>query len=193
MITLLLGIYGSLLSAQTTTISGTILPASKTPENITIALTVGENQWKTSPDTNGYYQFGDVPVNRAVSLKLTHSGIAVNGVSTYDFVLGVRHILGINRFENPAHYIAADINRSGAITAFDLTQMRQLILGITEDFPNNGAWRFVEKSQLENLEVVQGEVDYMGNFTDVFTVEESPLTVDFIGIKIGDLSGNAIP
>ncbi len=42
--------------------------------------------------------------------------------------------------------IAADANRSGSITSFDIVEFRKLILGIYDELPNNTSWRFVDKS-----------------------------------------------
>ena len=65
-------------------------------------------------------------------------------MSTFDLVLISKHILGINTFDSPYKHIAADVNQSGSITAFDLVQLRQLILNITTEFSNNDSWRFVD-------------------------------------------------
>jgi hypothetical protein len=54
----------------------------------------------------------------------------LNGVSTYDLVLIKNHIDGDLPFTSPYQYVAADINRSGTITTFDILELRNLILGI---------------------------------------------------------------
>ena len=54
----------------------------------------------------------------------------------FDLVLISKHILGNEaQFDSPYKYIAADINKSGSITAFDMVQLRQLILNITTEYP----------------------------------------------------------
>ena len=54
-----------------------------------------------------------------------------------------KHILGVQAFDNPYQLIAADVNGSGTITAFDMVQIRQLILNITTEFSNSPSWKFV--------------------------------------------------
>ncbi|MEZ4931413.1 MAG: hypothetical protein R2788_04680 [Saprospiraceae bacterium] len=65
-----------------------------------------------------------------------------NGVTTYDIVV-TRHILSIQPMDDPYKLIAADINNSGSITTFDIVQLRKLILGVYQNFPDNNSWRFV--------------------------------------------------
>ncbi len=69
-----------------------------------------------------------------------------NGVSTYDLVLIAKHILGLEPLTTPYKMIAADANRSGSITSFDIVEFRKLILGIYDELPNNTSWRFVDKT-----------------------------------------------
>jgi hypothetical protein len=68
----------------------------------------------------------------------------LNGVTTFDLVLITKHILGIQLLDSPYKMIAADVNNSSTITTADMIQLRKLILGIYDDFPNNTSWRFVD-------------------------------------------------
>lgn len=61
----------------------------------------------------------------------------LDGVSTLDLVLILRHILGIQTFENSSNLIIGDINCDGVITALDIVLLRRLILGIDENFPSS--------------------------------------------------------
>ena len=85
--------------------------------------------------------------------------------------------------------IAADINRSGTITAFDMVQLRRLILNITTEFPDNQSWRFVDASyQFTSTDPLKEPF----NETIVIDVNGvDQMDNDFIAIKIGDVSGNA--
>jgi hypothetical protein len=87
--------------------------------------------------------------------------------------------------------IAADANRSGSITTFDIVEFRKLILGIYNELPNNTSWRFVDKSYSfpnpsnpfqstipENVSISNLSADMMAN--------------NFEGVKIGDVNGSAI-
>ena len=68
----------------------------------------------------------------------------LNGVSTFDLVLISKHILGLDTLDSPYQLIAADANRSGTVTTFDIVQFRKVILGIQDTVPGNTSWRFVD-------------------------------------------------
>lgn len=40
--------------------------------------------------------------------------------------------------------IAADVNKSGTVTAKDISDLRKLILGVTADVSTNTSWRFAD-------------------------------------------------
>lgn len=48
-----------------------------------------------------------------------------------------RHILDIQSFTSPYKLIASDANNDGKISASDLTDLRKLILGTTNELPKN--------------------------------------------------------
>ena len=113
----------------------------------------------------------------------------LNGVSTFDLVLISKHILGITSFDSPYKYIAADINKSGSITAFDMVQLRQLILNITTKFPSNDSWRFVDASY--NFTSANPAAENFGEFHNINNLS-ADMVMDFIGVKVGDVNGNAL-
>ena len=114
----------------------------------------------------------------------------LNGVTTYDLILIAKHILGLQQIQSPYKMIAADANNSNSITSFDLVELRKLILGIYTELPNNDSWRFVDKSYVFP--------DSLNPFSTAFpettsyVVNVSSFSVEFVGIKIGDLNGSAL-
>jgi hypothetical protein len=87
--------------------------------------------------------------------------------------------------------IAADINRSGSISTLDLIQLRKLILNVTDRFPNNTSWRFVRDgfnfpNPLNPWSTVFPEIVNINNLN-------ANSFGNFVGIKIGDVSGNVNP
>ena len=68
----------------------------------------------------------------------------LNGVTTFDLVLLRSHILGTLLLDSPYKLLAADVNNSGNVSTFDIVALRKAILHITDSFPNNQSWRFVE-------------------------------------------------
>ena len=112
-----------------------------------------------------------------------------NGVTTLDIVLTQRHILGVEDFNSPYQYIAADVNKSNNISAVDLIQMRKLILGVFDEFPSNTSWRMVDDAYTfpdptDPLAFKFDESHYIFGF-------ESDLNVDFTAVKIGDINHSA--
>ena len=182
--------------AQTTTISGIVSTVTDLPmAGVTIELNSGGSTLTTMTDEEGNYSFEAVAINNPISINVKKEDDHLNGVSSLDFVLGARHILGLGRFELPTDYIAMDLNKSGSVTAFDLVEMRQMILGLITEFRNNDAWRFIEKDRLADIVITENEdFEYMDNSNEFLSINSvEPLIINIIGIKIGDVNGNAAP
>ena len=136
---------------------------------------------------DGHYSF-ELPMNNNYEIQPFNDEYPLNGVSTFDLVLISKHILGINSFANPYQYIAADVNQSGSITAFDMVQLRRLILNIDTHFQNNTSWKFVESAFTFDMEN-PAEADYP-TLSSVQNLAHD-MAIDFIAVKIGDVNGNA--
>jgi len=66
----------------------------------------------------------------------------LNGVSTFDLVLINRQILGLEPFELPWQFVAADVNLSNSVSTIDIVELRKLILGIYDTLPQVPSWVF---------------------------------------------------
>ena len=112
------------------------------------------------------------------------------GVETPDLIRISRHILGIEPINSPYKMIAADANKSGSITTFDIVELRKLILGVYTELPENTSWRFVVASdKLETKSV------FASSFNEAIYFNPdtgSVATLDFVAVKIGDLDLNAL-
>jgi len=86
--------------------------------------------------------------------------------------------------------IAADVNGSGTITAFDMVQIRQLILNITTEFTNTPSWKFVDAAYEFTTDNPVSEV--YPTVAQINNLSEA-MQLDFVGIKMGDVNGNARP
>ncbi len=112
----------------------------------------------------------------------------LNGVSTFDLVLINRHILGVELFNKPWKYLAADANNSGTISTFDIIELRKLILGVYDTLPHSTAWKFfMADCALDTLNPFNSACP--GSI--VFVPEFPPNQYLFYGIKTGDVNGNA--
>ncbi|MBK6997314.1 MAG: hypothetical protein IPH31_21250 [Lewinellaceae bacterium] len=116
----------------------------------------------------------------------------LNGVTTYDLVLISKHILGIEPFDSPYKMIAADANKSGSITSFDIVEFRKLILGIYSEMPSNTSWRFVDKYYtFPNL--LNPFQELFPEAKSVQDMQMANLNDDFVGVKIGDVNNSVVP
>ena len=143
---------------------------------------------------NGDYSIPNplaIPASFEIKPKLDTDPL--NGVNTWDLVLISRHILNLQPLNTPYKIIAADANKSGTVTTFDIVELRKLLLGTYTALPNNTSWRFIDKSQMftnnENpfADILRESIpllDLTGGNT---------LFYDFVGVKIGDLDNTAIP
>jgi hypothetical protein len=142
----------------------------------------------TVSDTFGTYVFLNAPPfagNTQITPELDIDHL--NGVNTWDLTLISRHILGLEALNSPYKIIAADANKSGTVTTFDIVELRKLILGSLPQLPNNTSWRFVDKTQVFT--------NPANPFADVIreNVQVTVLPPDFIGVKIGDVDNSVVP
>jgi len=102
-----------------------------------------------------------------------------------------KHILGVEPFNSPYKMIAADANKSGSITTFDVVELRKLILGIYTELPNNTSWRFVDKAfQFPNV-----NNPFQTSFPEMISVAaamSNQMGEDFMGVKVGDVNNTVV-
>lgn len=135
---------------------------------------------------DGLFSF-DVPMNTNVTIAPEKDDNYLNGVSTSDLVLLQRHILGVSPINSPYTLIAADANRDDKVDTRDLLQVSRLILGVYNELPTNTSWRFVDKNYtFANPTSPWGFAEVI-DLSNLSADEQA----DFLGIKIGDVSGNA--
>lgn len=140
-----------------------------------------------------FYGF-QIPFGASVTVgvdSVSTDSFPLNGVSTYDLVLISKHILAVDTLDSPYKMIAADANRSGSITSFDIVELRKLLLGYYDSLPNNRSWRFLPKSFVFSNPANPFEALFPSSL--YFNVlSENQYNKDFIAIKIGDVNNTAI-
>ena len=138
---------------------------------------------------SGDYMFNDVPFYNGYMVKPTKEDEALNGVSTLDILLIQKHILDIQTLNSPYKIIAADVNRSNTVTAVDLIEIRKLILGIYSDWQTTEPWVFIPDSH------IFADNENPWNFPETLVYNNLMISDDqanFFGVKMGDVTGNAI-
>jgi len=177
-------------SEEMAVVSGVIMDwkASSRVEGVMVKTATTTNTSKEMiTEEDGQYDF-ELAMYDTYTITPEKDDQPLNGVSTFDLVLITKHILGQQPFTNPYQLIAADVNNSGTVTAFDMVQTRKLILAIDDNFTNNTSWRFVESSYDFTTDNPLTE-----NFPEMATISDldKDMEMDFVAIKIGDVNGNA--
>ena len=175
--------------AQTATISGRITtPLGAALEDLSVIVSDGTIEYFDLTDANGEYAV-EVPAGATYTVTPFKDDQPLNGLSSFDLVLLYRHMTGEDPFYSPYQYIAADIDHSEALDINDTLELRKLILGIYQEFPNNTSWRFVRSNYI----FPNPQNPFQPPFPEFSTV--GPLSgditgINFYGIKIGDINGS---
>ncbi|MFK7984245.1 MAG: HYR domain-containing protein, partial [Saprospiraceae bacterium] len=157
-----------------------------------VAVSINHPDVETSmTDETGEFKLKDVPIGNDYTILPTRDFDILNGVSTFDLVLISRHILNIEAITSPYRLIAADVNRSKTITAYDIVQLRRLILRLSSDFSNNTSWRFVRT----DFAFDNAKDPNQAHFPEVYNINNLPkndMKIEgFVAVKIGDVNGSA--
>ena len=156
-------------------------------ENVMVELD-GYMQSMEMTNTLGGYAFDNVIMGEDYVVDPYKNDHPLNGVSTLDLVMIQRHVLGLFDLDSPYKLIAADINNDDGISSIDLIELRKLILGVHEYFPNNESWRFVD-AQHQFIDPTDPWNITFGEAYDINDIDQDML-VDFVGIKTGDVNNS---
>lgn len=142
---------------------------------------------------NGAYLFTGIAEGQFYTIRPYKNTNLTNGVSTFDMVLITRHILGVAPLNSPYKLIAADVNKSGTVTTFDLVALRKVVLNVETSFPEgNTSWRFIPADYV----FPDPTNPFDPPFPEVIVLPNlmgSKLEEDFIGVKVGDVNNSANP
>lgn len=156
-----------------------------------VTLTDGQGH-TTATDTAGYYEFDNLLAGLNYTVAPQKDLNWANGVTSYDLVLINRHILGLEPLDSPFKIIAADANKSSTVSAFDIVQLRKIILGVIENVPDGLSWRFVQAGFV----FPNAQNPFETAFPETYALpglDASHNDLDFTAIKTGDLNGTVVP
>ena len=181
-------LVGCLLGTSTATVSGIIQTNRYSAVSEAQVHLEGGGLPDKMTDQYGIYQFEPMPIGGRYLVEPGKNDDPLNGVTTKDLILIQRHLLGIKPFDNPYDLIAADINKSDEITAGDIIMLRRLLLGYYTAFPRNTSWRFVD----EGYSFPDPLDPWLEVFPETYEIDplEQHMNVNFVGVKIGDVSGD---
>ncbi len=154
-----------------------------------VKMIIGSTAMPTFTGIDGKFAFLNIPVGANYKVVPEKDTIAINGISTYDVFLLNRHILAIQPITSPYKLIAGDVDNNQKISTSDLVELRKLVLAVIPKFTNNKSWRFVTKKHVFT--------NPSNPWTTVFPEEAfvafsgPQMNNDFVGMKVGDINGNA--
>jgi len=169
-------------------IAGKVFNLSGQPmTNIEISLDQNETRSKHT-DKFGVYIFGGLSLGAACEVYPLYDKDPAQGVTTFDMVLIMQHILKTKPLTNAYQHIAADVDLNGSINIFDLLEIRNLILYKTDHFSVSPSHTFIEKKyQFSNPENPLEE--NISATHQCPALEENMIDLDFYMIKMGDIDG----
>jgi hypothetical protein len=183
---------GICVGPATGSVAGVIRTESNQPvEGVTVSLSGPTSNTASTPES-GTYSFSQLTLGGDYTVTPVLDANYLNGVSTFDLVLIQRHILGVQPLGSPYKMIAADVNNSRTITTLDVIQLRRLILAIDTELASNTSWRFIPASYVFPVPTNP----WFESFPEVINVNDlsgDELNQNFIGVKIGDVNGTAVP
>ncbi|MEL7163422.1 MAG: hypothetical protein AAFN92_21875, partial [Bacteroidota bacterium] len=141
---------------------------------------------------DGTFRFTSLPAGADYTITPTHFTDYLNGVRTSDIVAITRHILGVNLLDSPYKHIAADVDGNQEIDVADIINIRRLILGLSDTYPNDmPSWAFVP-ADYEFTELDNPWAEAFPSVSNFNNLDASVIDADFIGAKLGDVNGSAI-
>ncbi|MBV6472573.1 MAG: hypothetical protein JPMHGGIA_00830 [Saprospiraceae bacterium] len=138
--------------------------------------------------SDGKYLFKSIVTNQPYTLHPSCNEHWTEGISALDILMLQKHILGLEEFDQPIQWIAADVDRNGRLSGADISWMRRLILGKVQSVPSNESWRFVDEryafTSRDNplAEIFPEHLQLQGFWQDT--------AVNFRAVKVGDISGD---
>lgn len=139
----------------------------------------GSQPLTTSTSTTGSYSFAIPEGANTVQITPSKDINHLNGVDIVDIVLIQNHIIGKSMIGDENYkLVAADVNNDGRINGMDVIAIQRVTLQKEESFPDNKSWRFFDTEA--------------GEETVTVTELSDDKSVDFVGIKIGDVDQKGV-
>ncbi len=138
--------------------------------------------------SEGFYGFYEIPVPGHYEIKPVRNEEHGNGVSTADIVKIQRHILGLQLLDSPYKLYAADVNRSGSITASDISEIRKLILGVQAEFTKVPSWQFIPSDYV----FPNSQEPWKAPVSKILELTTDSMLTSFTSVKMGDVNNSVV-
>jgi hypothetical protein len=144
-------------------------------------------------DIDGNYTTNPMTAGQTFIFEPSKDTLPSNGISTFGLFVGQQYILGHEppQITSPYQIIAGDANCNGSFTTLDLFAIQQQLIGSTTEFTDCPSWVFIpEGHQMADLNDPQSIFPFPSIDTMLIMADTAS---NFIGVKIGDLLGDANP
>ncbi|MFT4759688.1 MAG: hypothetical protein ACI9LN_001653 [Saprospiraceae bacterium] len=144
-------------------------------------------------DIDGNYVTNPMTAGETFIFEPSKDTLPSNGISTFGLFIGQQYILGHEPalITSPYQIIAGDANCNGSFTTLDLFAIQQQLIGATPVFSNCPSWVFIPDGfQMASFDNPQSIFPFPSIDTMLITADT---TSSFIGVKVGDLLGDANP
>jgi hypothetical protein len=188
-------VQGSFTINNNQTINGTTYGISGNPleeTNITIDDSDGVISALQLTNDEGAYAIPLILNDTANVLTITPTKaelpVNLDLVDVADVASIRRHILHVETITSPYQLIAADVVNDGNINLIDMVDLQSVIIGKTNQFLSGNEWAFIP----ETYEIVDGQVPV--GYPQIVIVPldvNIPEEINFIGIRIGDVTMNS--
>ena len=171
-------------------IAGTVQNVSGTPIEGAKLILQGDRINQTFSNKDGNFLFEYLKENQDYTLTALVDTSDKEGVTTYDIVMIMRHILGEEPFHSPFQYLAADADLSGMITTIDVIHIRKLVLHLENALPHKKQFRYLPTGYpfLSPAEALRAKFPESLNFSGL---QGKYLNAGITVVKIGDVTGDA--
>lgn len=171
-------------------IAGMVQTPSGTPIEGAKVVLQGEKVNQTFSNREGRFLFEFLKENRDYTLSAEVDSSFQDGVTTYDIVMIMRHILGEEPFHSPYQFLAADADLSGTISTLDVIHIRKLVLRLENALPHKKQFRYLpnEYSFPNPIDALSAKFPETLNFS---SLKGKFLNAGITVVKIGDVTGDA--
>lgn len=172
-------VTGQIRTAGGAGVPGTLVLARRTNANLNVLT-----------PANGKFSFPSALASSYTLIPGKANDVTVtNGITVADLSLIQRHVLGSQLLGNAYKVIAADVDKSGAVTSLDVVLVRDMLLGNRTSFPKGRLWQFVRSNQTFSNANSPWPFDTSRVVSNLATATAQ----DFIGVKLGDVDGSWNP
>ncbi|MEM9260421.1 MAG: hypothetical protein AAGA62_12300, partial [Bacteroidota bacterium] len=129
---------GNVCADRNASIAGVIRTETGEPMAAVAVYNDGPVTLQETTQDDGDFIFDGLEEGLDYTIQPYDNSDPLNGVATRDINFVARYLLGVDDGLTPYQLIAADANRNGVITIRDLIMIREVILGLADDFHLRG-------------------------------------------------------